>query len=71
MCLTQEKLKTQELQISRQAAIISQQELENIRQAKVISRLEEALNNDRKCKQVVQGTGKTYCKNRLLLEFLM
>ena len=53
-------LKTQELEISQQATIISQQELENIRQGEVINRLEEAMtSSDRKCKTEVQETGKS------------
>ena len=53
-------LKTQELEISRQATIISQQVLENIRQGEVINRLEEAMtSSDRKCKTEVQETGKS------------
>ena len=65
--LLQEKLRTQEMEISRQAAIISQQELETIRQGEVISRLEEALSSsDRKCETEVLETGQSYiCLNLL------
>ena len=58
--LSQDRLKTQELEIAQQATIISQQ-------GRVINRLQEALISlDRKCKPEVQETREI----KSLLEFV-